>query len=230
VLLPQFLQLFMGYSAEEAGMTLSPGALSIILFMPVIGILVSRVQARYLIAFGFAITAFALYQMTHINLHIDFRTAVIWRIYQSAGMAFLFIPINTAAYLGIPKEKNNDVSGLLNLARNVGGSMGISFVATFIARNAQKHQDFLVAHATPFDAAYRSMITGSANAMTTHGLSAVAATRAAEGRIFQQILAQAQVLAYGDALTVMAIAAVFVVPLCFLMKKNDPHEGGAMAH
>jgi DHA2 family multidrug resistance protein len=160
VLLPKFLQLFMGYSAEDAGMTLSPGALSIILFMPVIGILVSRVQARYLIAFGFAITAFALYQMMHINLQIDFRTAVIWRVYQSAGMAFLFIPINTAAYLGIPREKNNDVSGLLNLARNVGGSVGISFVATAIARHAQQHQDFLVAHATPFDATYRSMVDG----------------------------------------------------------------------
>ncbi len=231
VLLPQFLQLFMGYSAEEAGMTLSPGALSIILFMPLIGILVSRVQARYLIALGFGITAFALYQMTHINLQIDFRTAVIWRIYQSAGMAFLFIPITTAAYFGVPREKNNDVSGLLNLARNVGGSVGISFVATAIARHAQQHQNFLVAHATPFDTAYRAMVDSAASAMTTRGISAVEATHAAQGRIFQQILAQAQVLAYGDILTVMAVAAVFVVPICFLMQKNDPTEGGAaMAH
>ncbi|MEO8878422.1 MAG: DHA2 family efflux MFS transporter permease subunit [Polyangiaceae bacterium] len=230
VLLPQFLQLFMGYSAQEAGMTLSPGALSIILFMPLIGILVSRVPARYLIAIGFAITAFALYQMTHINLQIDFKTATVWRIYQSAGMAFLFIPITTAAYFGIPKEKNNDVSGLLNLARNVGGSVGISFVATAIARHAQAHQNFLVAHATPFDAAYRAMVNGVSSGLVDKGVAVAAATHAAEGRILQEIVRQSEVLAYSDILMMMAIAALATLPIVFMMKENDPKKGGAMAH
>ncbi|HEX7667351.1 MAG TPA: DHA2 family efflux MFS transporter permease subunit [Polyangiaceae bacterium] len=229
VLLPQFLQLFMGYTAEEAGMTLSPGALSIILFMPIIGILVGKVSARYLIAIGFVLTAIALWRMTDINLQIDFKTAVFWRVWQSAGMAFLFIPITTACYVGVPKEKNNDVSGMLNLSRNVGGSFGISFVSTYLARHAQAHQNFLVQHATPFDSSYQSMIHGATGVLVEKGIAMASATRAAQGQIFQELAKQAQVLAYKDLLTVMTFAAVAIVPIVFLLKKNDPSEGTGAA-
>ncbi len=229
VLIPQFVQLFMGYTATEAGMTLSPGAASIILFMPVIGLLVSRVQARYLIAIGFTIEAIALYRMTNIDLQIDFRTAVFWRIWQSAGMAFLFIPITTAAYVGVPKEKNNDVSGMLNLSRNVGGSVGISFVSTFLARHAQAHQSFLVERVTPFDASYRSMVHEASSALVRHGVAAGAAMHAAQGRVWSELLRQSQALAYRDLLWVMTFAAIAIVPVVFLLRKNDPREGG-LAH
>lgn len=229
VLLPQFLQLFMGYSAQEAGMTLSPGALSIILFMPLIGYLVGKVQARYLIAIGFVITAFALYRMTDIDLQIDFKTAVYWRIWQSAGMAFLFIPITTASYVGVPKEKNNDVAGMLNLSRNVGGTFGISFVSTFLARHSQAHQSFLVEHLTPFDASYQSTLHGATSALVDKGVAVASATRAAQGQIFQELVRQAHVLAYKDVLTVMTFAAIAIVPVVFLLKKNDPSEGTGAA-
>ncbi|HEY2406165.1 MAG TPA: DHA2 family efflux MFS transporter permease subunit, partial [Polyangiaceae bacterium] len=121
VLLPQFLQLFMGYTAQQAGLVLSPGAAAIILCLPLVGVLVSRVQARWLIVIGFVITSFAMWNMTNLSLEISMRTAVIWRIYQAAGLAFLFIPINTVAYVGVPREKNNEVSGMMNLSRNLGG-------------------------------------------------------------------------------------------------------------
>lgn len=229
VLLPQFVQLFLGYTAEKAGMTLSPGALSIILFMPVIGALVSRVQARWLIAIGFSITAVALYRMTNIDLDIDFKTAVYWRMWQSAGMAFLFIPITTASYVGVPKEKNNDVAGMLNLARNLGGSVGISFVSTFIARQAQKHETFLVAHATPFDPAYRSAIANAAAALSHRGVAMAEAMRTAQGNVWRELLRQSQVLAYRDLLWVMTFGAIAIVPVVFLLKKNDPSQGTAAA-
>ena len=226
VLIPQFVQLFMGYTATEAGLTLSPGAASIILFMPVIGVLVGRVQARYLIAIGFSIEAFALYRMTNIDLQIDFRTAVFWRIWQAAGMAFLFIPITTAAYVGVPKEKNNDVSGMLNLSRNVGGSVGISFVSTFLARHAQAHQNFLVAHATPFDASYRAAVHHASSALVERGIASGAAVRAAEGNVFRELVRQSETLAYRDLLWVMTFAAMGIVPVVFLLRRNDPREGG----
>ncbi|MGH7282716.1 MAG: DHA2 family efflux MFS transporter permease subunit [Polyangiaceae bacterium] len=229
VLIPQFVQLFMGYTATEAGMTLSPGAASIILFMPVIGVLVGRVQARYLIAIGFTIESFALYRMTNIDLQIDFRTAVFWRIWQAAGLAFLFIPITTAAYVGVPKEKNNDVSGMLNLGRNVGGSVGISFVSTVLARHSQAHQNFLVQHLTPFDAPYRAMVREASSALVNRGVATGAAMHAAQGRVWGELLRQSQALAYRDLLWVMTFAAIAIVPFVFLLRKNDPREGSPAA-
>jgi DHA2 family multidrug resistance protein len=230
VLLPQYLQNFLGYTAEEAGMVLSPGALSIVLFMPVIGLLVGRLQARWLIAVGFAITTFALYRMTHINLDIDFRTAMEWRIYQSAGMAFLFVPINTNAYVGIPPEKNNQVSGIVNLFRNVGGGLGISLATTLISRRAQYHQTFLVGHATPYDPAFRTLVAGATTRLTEAGASAHDAMREAYGTVYGVVVRQAVTLAYADTFRYMAVTAACMLPLVFLMRANRPGGGGAAAH
>ena len=105
VLIPQFLQVLMGYTAENAGKALSMGAVVLIFMMPVVGQLVSRVDPRKLIAFGFTVSALALYHMTSINLGIDFRTAAMYRVYQMFGMAFIFIPISTLAYMGVPRHK-----------------------------------------------------------------------------------------------------------------------------
>jgi DHA2 family multidrug resistance protein len=148
VLIPQYVQELMGYTAQQARMVLSPGGLVIIALLPMVGALLSRVQARWLIGFGFLFSAFAFYQMASLNPLIDFRTAMLYRIYQSVGLAFLFIPINTAAYLGIPREKSREVSSMVNLFRNIGGSVGISIVETMLARRAQFHQDRLITHST----------------------------------------------------------------------------------
>src|SRR5205823_12605802 len=106
----------------------------------------SRVDARYLITFGFVVSGLALLKLTDINLLIDFKTAMLWRVYQSVGMAFLFVPINTISYVDIPPEQNNQVSGIVNLMRNMGGSIGISTVTTLLARRTQSHQHDLVAN------------------------------------------------------------------------------------
>src|SRR5262249_1586558 len=110
VLLPLFLQTLLGYTAVRAGETLSPGGIVVILLLPFVGKLLGKVDARWLVAFGFAATAGAMFHMTGMSLDIDFRTAMLYRIYQSIGLAFLFVPINTIAYVGVPRRKNNQVS------------------------------------------------------------------------------------------------------------------------
>ena len=143
VLIPQFLQLLMGYTAESAGKALSLGAVVLIFMMPIVGQMVSRVDPRYMIMGGFLATSAALYHMTTINLQIDFHTAAMYRVYQTLGLAFIFIPINTLAYVGVPQNKSNQVSGITNLARNLGGSVGISMLSTFLLRLQQQHQVYL---------------------------------------------------------------------------------------
>src|SRR5207244_1709536 len=139
LLLPLFLQTLMGYTAELSGMALSPGGFAIMIFMPIVGWLLSKYDARYLLLFGLSMLSFSLFHMTNFDLNIDFKTAVYARILQAVGLAFLFVPINTAAYAFLPREKNNAASGLMNLARNIGGSVGISFVTTLLDRRTQKN-------------------------------------------------------------------------------------------
>src|SRR5437762_7662621 len=150
VLLPQYVQVWMGWSAQDAGMVLSPGGFVVILLLPLVGRLISKVDARYLIAFGFLVVSLSLFHMAHtIYPGMDFRTAVLIRCYQASGIAFLFVPINTLTYAGVPPQKNNQVSGIVNLARNMGGDIGIAFITTLIARRSQFHQARLAEHVVP---------------------------------------------------------------------------------
>jgi DHA2 family multidrug resistance protein len=225
VLIPQLLQTLMGYTAQQAGMALSPGGLLVLALMPIVGFLVQKWDSRYLIAIGFSILALSLWHMTSINLEMNFRYAMELRLFQSAGLAFLFVPINTMSYVGVPREKNNEISGMMNLARNMGGSVGISLVQTLLSRRAQVHQMSLSAHTSGYDAAFRGAASQIAKNLTNAGVPMAQATQMAYGRIYGNVLRQAQVLAYIDTVWLFAIAVACMVPLAFLMKKS---AGGGM--
>jgi len=138
----------MGYSAEKAGEVLSPAGFMLMVLFPIAGLLSTKVDPRWMIAAGFGMTSVALYHITHLSLAIDFRTIMLWRIYQMSGLAFIFIPISVLSYVGVPPEKNNQISGISNFIRNLGGSVGISTLTTSLARQSQVHQTNLVAHTT----------------------------------------------------------------------------------
>ena len=156
LLLPLFLQTLMGYTAQLSGMALSPGGFAIMVLMPLVGFLLSKYDARYLLVFGLSMLSFSLFHMTRFDLGIDFRTAALARVLQAVGLAFLFVPINTAAYSYLPRNKNNAASGLMNLARNIGGSVGISFVTTMLDRRTQKHLTDLMSHLTSANAQFQA--------------------------------------------------------------------------
>jgi DHA2 family multidrug resistance protein len=222
VMLPQYVQTWLGWSAEDAGMMLSPGGLAIVVLMPLVGVLVSRVDARKLIAFGFVISAVALLQMSQrLYPGLDFSTAVWMRVFQSAGMAFLFVPINTAVYGDVPMEKSNAVSGIVNLSRNMGGDIGIAMVTTLIARRSQVHQATLTAHANNFNHAFTAKLAAITAGMQHAGRSAVDAGRAALQAVYVQIVQQAQTLAYIDTIMVLVAITTLMIPLVFLTRKPD---------
>ena len=227
VLLPQYLQVWMGYSAEQAGMALSPGGVTVILLLPLVGRLVSKQDARLLIAFGFAVLALSLFHMAYtLYPGIDFETAIRLRVYQSVGMAFLFVPINTVAYAAVPSEKNNQVAGIVNLARNMGGDIGIALVTTLIARRSQMHQANLVEHLDPGSGALAARLSGISRALVHAGSTAVEASRQAYGVVYRQIVQQAETLAYQDVLFILACLSAAMVPIVFLTRRV---EGGRTA-
>ena len=229
VLLPQYLQVWMGYSAQDSGMALSPGGFVVILLLPLVGRLVSGVDPRYLIAFGFTVLSLALLHMAHtLYPGIDFRTAVLIRIYQSCGLAFLFVPINSVVYSGIPPQKSNQVSGIVNLARNMGGDIGIAFVTTVIARRSQLHQANLVAHVVP-SPSLSARVESISQALQHAGIGAAQAAKMAYGSIYGQVIKQAQTLAYLDVLWLLAIFTAVMVPAILLTRPVKPGSA-AMGH
>jgi MFS transporter, DHA2 family, multidrug resistance protein len=223
VFTPQYVQAYMGYNAELAGMTQLRGAALLVLLMPIAGQLVRRLQARWIIAVGFILSALAFFHVSYnIDLGVDFSTTAGYRIWQSFGVALLFIPINTASYVGIPEQKGGEVAGTINLFRNVGGSVGISLVETMIARRAQYHQDHLIAHVTPAQQAFRTMATKVGTELLHRGLSQSQATHQASLRIYDAVITQATVLSYQDVAWLVAVICLLMTPLALLLKKNDP--------
>jgi DHA2 family multidrug resistance protein len=231
VLLPQMVQTLMGYTAQQAGEVLSPGAIVIILLLPFIGIMVGKMDARKLIAAGWFLAAVAMIYMTStMNLGMSFGEVILLRIFQMTGVAFLFVPIQTMCYVGIPPGKNNNVSGMTNLARNVGGSVGISIVTTLLARRGQVHQNVMSAHTSRFDPAFQQTVANMAAALKASGVQAATATQMAYSRVYGTMQAQASMLAYIDAIWVFAIAAAVMVPLAFLMRPAKHGSAAAPMH
>ena len=228
LLLPLFTQTLLGYTAEQAGLALSPGGFLIMLLMPVVGILLSRgTDARKLMVFGLAMLSFSLYHMTRFDLQVDFTTVTVARMIQASGLAFLFVPINTSAYSFLPRDKNNAASGLMNLARNIGGSVGISVVTTMLARRAQFHQNRLASHLSASNPNVQNMIQNTAHALQARGFSAADATHRAYALLQANVFRQANMLAYVDNFWLLGTVILVMIPLVFLMKR--PPTGGSMA-
>jgi DHA2 family multidrug resistance protein len=215
-------------AAQQAGLALMPGGFAIILCMPLVGYLLGHTDARRLLLFGLFMVSFSLFYMrSHFDLAIDFQTVAFARVIQAMGLAFLFVPINTAAYAFLPPGKNNQASGLINLARNVGGSVGISFVVTMLARRAQVHQANMMSRLNSGNPQLQGTIASTAHALMARGSSASEAHQQAYGLIANNLNRQATMLAYIDNFWILGIAVAAMIPFVFLMKKVKP--GGPIA-
>ena len=194
------------------------GAIVMILLMPAVGKLVTRFQARWLAVAGCLASAYAIHFVAmNLDLQIAFRTAATYRALQSLGLALLFIPINTASYVGVPEEKGGEVSGFIGLLRNVGGSVGISLVETMVARRTQLHQDELIAHVTPAQQSFRTLTDGLSAQLFHHGLSQPQAARQTLLRIYDATITQATVQSYMDVAWLIAV-------VCLLRRSSIPQH------
>ena len=230
VLIPEFLQTLLGYTAELAGLVLSASGLVLLLMMPVVGRLTSKVQARFLIAAGWLSLAIGLiYSAYRIDLNISFDFAMWLRCAQVVGIGFLFVPITAAGYIGVPPEKGNSVSGMVNFMRNIGSSIGTSIVTTMIARRSQYHQQILVGHIAPAEPAFRGALHGLTSTIRYSGLGPVDARNQAIARLYGLVNQQAHVLSFMDTFWVLGLLCAVMFILAFFLKKNDPGAGGDVA-
>src|ERR1700730_8579759 len=203
VLMPQLLQTLMGYTAQKAGMVLSAGALVVLVVLPIVGKLTTRFQARYLLAFGWITLAASMYlSCKQIDLLISFSSATLLRIWQYVPVAFLFVPLTLAGYVGLPAEKTNAAAGLMNFMRNMGQSIGTSAVTTLIARRSQYHQSELAGYTASLR--FHVAITALATRLTRAGLNPHSAHQQALARLYSVVIAQAQAISYVDVYWLLA--------------------------
>lgn len=218
VLIPQYLQLLLGYTAERAGMALSPAGFVMMIMMAVAGRALGKFDPRLMVCVGYCAVAAGLYNLTRLDLTSSFGTVVSFRCLQVLGLPLAFIPISTLNYVGVPRSKSNQISSLSNFARNLGGSAGTALLTTFLARTTQTHQQQLSAHTGPGDYGYMLWIGQVAAAARSTGMSAVSALQYAIGRAYSEMLRQASMLSYKNAFFVLSVVVVSLTPLPFLMR------------
>src|SRR5437899_2637059 len=220
-LLPQLLQAELSYTAMLAGLALSPGGIVTMMLMPVAGRLVGIVQPKYLIVVGACIVALSMWHLTGLTGDISYGYAATARIFLAAGLPFLFLPVTTASYGGVPPDKTNQASALINVARNLGGSMGVALAQTILAQRQQFHQSRLVEHIVPSDIGYQQTIDAMTRYFQAQGSNASDATSQAIAWVGQTLRQQVNLLAYIDVFWSLAMIGAIMIPVALIIRPVD---------
>ena len=228
VLIPQMLQSLYGYSATDAGLVLGPGAFVIVALAPLVVRIFPKVGIKPMIFMGYLIFAVAMWQYASIDLGTDYKHVALFRAVQGLGIAPLFVPVSQLAYSYLPKHKNNKASSITNLFRNQGGSVGIAFVTTLLARRTQYHQSVLVAHVTPYQQRYQQTLDRFSHYFLTHGFTTPDAALHAKAQLARIVQQQAVFLGFLDCFWVLGCACLIGAPLIFFARKvRSPGPGAA---
>jgi DHA2 family multidrug resistance protein len=220
VLLPVYLQTLMGYTSFLAGLALGPGAIFTMLSMPIVGVLVNKINSKAILAFGVAVTAYSFYLMAQFNLSADFNTISWPRIVMGIGVGFFFIPLNTLTVSGIKKEEMGNATAIFNLVRNLGGSFGVAFITTMLARRAQFHQARLVDHLDLFGRNMQQAVPQISEMLKGKGFPSSLLDQGSLGLIHGELLRQASMLSFTDAFYLISIMTMLILLLVPLMRKG----------
>jgi DHA2 family multidrug resistance protein len=232
VIIPQLAQQQMGYTAELAGLILSPGAALIILLIPIVGKLVlPYIQTRFIIAFGFlTLGSSCVFADLHLVPNLSFNELALIRCFQTLGLAFLFVPNSTIAYSTLPKELNGDGSALFVMLRNVSGAIGISLAGAMITERTQVHHAYLSQRLTAQSSTYQNLIQQNESALRTLGRAPGQVAHQAQLLVSQVLNTQAAFKGYMDVFALIALISFCVVPLTFLFRGTKAGGGGPPAH
>ncbi len=227
--LPLFYQELLGYTAFTAGVAVAPRGVGAICGMPVIGVLANKIDPRYLLTFGFFTFGLTTLYFGNVTLDISPTTLLLPILITGFALSFIFVPITTAAYGTLSNEQIGNASGLFNLMRNVGGSIGISIATTLLTRRADVHQNEIINSAPLTGQQFQSVMQGTQQALTgTFGPGNAAG--AATATLYRQLQQQATLWSFVDVFRWLSILTFVCVPAVWLLKKVKPGKGPAGAH
>jgi DHA2 family multidrug resistance protein len=230
VMIPLFLQTLMGYSATDAGMVLAPGGVATLITMPFVGAALAKRDGRKIVLFGLLIGAASMFIMQGLNLQGAFWNYTWPRIVLGVGLAMIFVPLTTVTLATIPRLEMGNATGMFNLLRNIGGSVGIAVAATLLARYEQFYQTSLVSHITPYNPAWQMRFEGLKNTLIARGIAAPQADRTALGMMYGVVRKQAGALAFNRIFFIIGLAFLIIIPLLLLLKRPSHQTEGGMGH
>jgi DHA2 family multidrug resistance protein len=219
-MLPLFLQTMMGYSALQSGMSVSPRGFGAMVSMVAAGFLVRYIDARVLMAFGFALLGYSTWLLGQINLAIGMGSVIMPNVLSGLAMGFVFVPLTTMTLSRLPKQEMGNATGIYNLMRSIGGSIGIATVTTMLVRGAQAHQNYLAANAGAGNPVAGGLVRGLQAQLFSQGADMVTAHQKALGALYRSVQQQAALMAYMDNFRLMAFLALLCVPLLLLFRRK----------
>jgi DHA2 family multidrug resistance protein len=227
-LMPLFLQTLVGYTSEKAGWATSPRGLGSLIAMPLVGRLIVKLDARWMLVIGLSIFVISTFMFGNVNAEVGMRTIVWQNVFQGIGMGFVFVPLSTLTVSMLRQQQMGNATGLYNLMRNLGGSIGISVATTYLSRDAQAHQAMMVAHMTPYDPVFQQRFVAIQNGVSTY-IGAPQAPQGAFGALYGILVQQATLRAFMDDFHWIAMVVLLCLPGALLMKKvvHKHPPGGA---
>ena len=226
VLVPQFAQQQLGYTATLAGLVLTPGAVVLMVLIPLVSRTLKFIPVKYIIAAGGVALSASLFYSSNLVPDVDFFHLALFRTGQSAALALLFVPISTAAYVTVPKALNEDAAALFSMSRNVIGGVGISIATALITDQQQVRQNHLIATLSSSYQPYKVLLQQVEQAFLDVGISAAQAARSAPGQVYQMLQTQAAVLAYNDVFIIMGLLSLLLAVCGLSLSNMKPKAGG----
>ena len=228
--IPLFLQTLMGYPALQSGYAMSPRGIAAFVTTFFVGRLVGKMRAKWMLVIGFVLLAVSSFMLSDLNLQVA-QINVIWpSIVNGIAISFIFVPLTTATMSQLAQQQLGNATGLYNLMRNLGGSIGIAFVTTMLARGAQAHQALMVGHLAPDNSAFRQQLD-AANKLLAHHTDPVTASRQAYNAVYSLLDQQAHLWAFVDNFYIFGALALVTMPLIFLFKRvNVPAKTAPAGH
>ncbi len=221
VLLPLFMQTLLGWTATTAGIWTSPRGIATAICMPLIGYLLGKGwDGRWMLAFGFGVAGLAFFGYSHMTLQSGTWDIFWYQVTQGMGMSFLFVPLTTLTMSPIPKEETGYATSLYSVVRNIGSSMGVSFVTTAVARRSQFHQDVLSSHLTTASLRTQQVLGHMSHLMQQRGFDSVTAGEKAHALLYKMLQQQAALLSYVDVFHIMGILFLVIIPLILFMRRT----------
>jgi DHA2 family multidrug resistance protein len=230
VLLPIFLQTLLGYPSLQAGIALAPRGVGSFFAMPVVGVLLGRVDARRLLGAGLVTGALTLYWLGGLSLDAGYWEVFWPQLIQGVALALLFVPLTTITMGPVPREAMANATSIFNLMRNIGGSLGIAVATTILARRQQLHTSVLASHVDAYSPQVRAFLARLAAGFAARGADAVTASRQAEAAVAGLVRRQAAMLSFNDVFRLLAFLFVVLLPLLFLMRSPRGGQGPAAMH
>ncbi len=229
MLIPLFLQTLMGYSATDAGMVMAPGGVATLITMPFVGAALAKRDGRKIVFIGLLLGATSMFIMQGLNLQGSFWNYTWPRIILGFGLAMIFVPLTTVTLATISRTEMGNATGMFNLLRNIGGSVGIAMAATLLARYGQFYQTNLVAHITPYNPLFHARLEGLKQTLIAKGIAASEAQHTALGMIYGEVRRQAGVMAFNRIFWIIGIAFLIIIPFLLLLKRPK-HQNSTTVH